>query len=157
MVKIRSKANPFIIAEIRQLTRTRDQWRKPASKKEDPLHWNGYKFFRLGVKREIPVAEKAYVRAQIVESKGHSNSTWKVTNRCLLRKDQDGSMNFEDPTGLANRLKEFLTSVGGVSARKASELASQNEFNSNFEPLPPASVSSTSCQELFKLSETTEY
>ena len=60
-------------------------------------------------------------------------------------------MDFEDPTGLANILKEFSTSVGGVSARKASE------FNSNFEPLPPASVSSTRGQELFKLSKATEY
>ena len=52
-------------------------------------------------------------------------------------------MDFEDPTGLANSIKELFTSVGSLSARKASELASQNEFNSNFEPLPPASVSST--------------
>ena len=66
-------------------------------------------------------------------------------------------MDFEYPTGLANSIKELFTSVGSLSARKASELASQNEFNSNFEPLPPAFVSSNSCQELFKLSETTEY
>ena len=75
MVKIRSKPNPFITPEIRQLMRTRDQWRKLASKTKDPLHWNGYKFFRQEVKREIRIAEKAYVRAQIVESRGHSNST----------------------------------------------------------------------------------
>ena len=66
-------------------------------------------------------------------------------------------MDFEDPTGLANSIKELFTSVGSLSARKASELASQNEFNSNFEPLPPASVSSTRSQELFKLSKATEY
>ena len=62
MVKIRSKPNPFITPEIRQLMRTRDQWRKLASKTKDPLHWNGYKFFRQEVKREIRIAEKAYVR-----------------------------------------------------------------------------------------------
>ena len=59
MVKIRSKPNPFITPEIRQLMRTRDQWRKLASKTKDPLHWNGYKFFRQEVKREIRIAEKA--------------------------------------------------------------------------------------------------
>ena len=59
-------------------------------------------------------------------------------------------MDFEDPTGLANSIKELFTSVGSLSARKASELASQNEFNSNFEPLPPASVSSTSCQQIIQ-------
>ena len=41
-VKIRSKPNPFITPEIRQLMRTRDQWCKLAGKTNDPLHWNGY-------------------------------------------------------------------------------------------------------------------
>ena len=40
-VNIRSKPNPFITPEIRQLIRTRDQWRKLAGKTNDPLHWNG--------------------------------------------------------------------------------------------------------------------
>ncbi|RMX48154.1 hypothetical protein pdam_00014707, partial [Pocillopora damicornis] len=101
MVKIRSKPNPSITPVIRQLMRTRDQWHKLASKTKDPLHWNGYKFFRQEVKREIRIAEKAYVRAQILESKGNSNSIWKIIHRCPLRKNQDGYMGFEDLTGLA--------------------------------------------------------
>ena len=44
-VKIKSKPNPLITLEIRQLMRTRDQWRKLAGKTNDPLHWNGYRFF----------------------------------------------------------------------------------------------------------------
>ena len=89
------------------------------NKGSSSLEW--IQIFRL---EGDPVAEKAYVRAQIVESRGHSNSTWKVTNRYLPRKNQDGSMDFEDPTGLANSIKELFTSVGSLSARKASELAS---------------------------------
>ena len=151
MVKIRSKPNPFITPEIHQLMRTRDQWRKLASKTKDPLHWNSYKFFRQEVKREIRIAEKAYVRAQILESKGNSNSIWKIIHRCPLRKNQDGSMGFEDLTGLAKGLNEFFTSVGSLTAIKESELTSQNEFNSNFEVLPPALVSSTTVKNYPKL------
>ena len=65
MVKIRSKPNPFITPEIRQLMRKHNQWHKLAVKTKDPLHWNGYKFCQE-VKKEIRIAEKAYVRAQIL-------------------------------------------------------------------------------------------
>lgn len=61
-VKIRSKPNPFITPEIRQLMRTRDQWCKLAKKTNNPLHWNGYRFSRQEVKREICVAKKVHVR-----------------------------------------------------------------------------------------------
>ena len=88
-VKIRSKPNPFITPEIRQLMRTRDQWRKLSGKTNDPLHWNGYRFFRQEVKREIRVAEKVQVRTQILDSNGNSNSIWKIINGCLPRKQQD--------------------------------------------------------------------
>ena len=60
-------------------------------------------------------------------------------------------MGFEDLTGLANRLNEFFTSVGSLTTIKASELTSQNEFNSNFEVLPPALVSSTAVKNYPKL------
>ena len=72
--------------------RTRDQWRKLAGKTNDPLHWNGYRFFRQEVKREIRVAEKVHVRSQILDSNGNSNSIWKIINRCLPRKQQDSFM-----------------------------------------------------------------
>ena len=153
MVKIRSKPNPFITPEISHLMRTRDQWHKLAVKTRDPLHWNGYKFFRQEVKREIRIAEKAYVRAQILDSKGNSNSIWKVINRCLPRKDSPAT--HEDPAGLANKLNEFFTSVGSASAQKASDLASHHGLNLTFEPPVPLPTS-TSSVEMFKLCEVTE-
>ena len=89
--KMRSKPNPLITPEIRQLMRTRDQWRKLAGKTNDPLHWNGYRFFRQEVKREICVAEKVHVRTQILDSKGNSTSIGKsstdvyhVNNKIVL-------------------------------------------------------------------------
>ena len=60
-------------------------------------------------------------------------------------------MGFEDLTGLAKGLNEFFTSVGSLTAIKESELTSQNEFNSNFEVLPPALVSSTTVKNYPKL------
>ena len=52
-VKIKSRPNPFVTPEIRQLIGTRDNWHKRASKTKDRLHWNTYRFFRQELKREI--------------------------------------------------------------------------------------------------------
>ena len=39
-VKIKSRPNPFITPEIRQLMRTQDNWHKRAIKTKEQLHWN---------------------------------------------------------------------------------------------------------------------
>ena len=86
-IKIKSRPNPFITREIRELMRTRDRCRhKSAIKTNDRLHWNAYRFFRQEVKREIRLAEKAHVRSEILNSNGNTNAIWKVINRCLPKK-----------------------------------------------------------------------
>ena len=35
----------------------------------DKLHWNAQKFFRQEVKREIRLAERTYLKLQIINSK----------------------------------------------------------------------------------------
>ena len=154
-VKIRSKPNPFITPEIRQLMRTRDQWRKLAGKTNDPLHWNGYRFFRQEVKREIRVAEKVHVRTQILDSNGNSNSIWKIINRCLPRK-QVSFMASEDLTGLANELNDFFTSVGRITAQKASDLSLHHGINVNLDAPTPLHTSTDVSSELFVLNQVTE-
>ena len=154
-VKIRSKPNPFITPEIRQLMRTRDQWRKLAGKTNDPLHWNGYRFFRQEVKREIRVAEKVHVRTQILDSNGNSNSIWKIINRRLPRK-QDSFMASEDLTGLANELNDYFTSVGRITAQKASDLSLQHGINVNLDAPTPLHTSTNVSSELFVLNQVTE-
>ena len=52
-IKIKSKPNPFVSHEVRQLMNTRDKWHKSALKTNDRLHWNAYKFFHQEVKREL--------------------------------------------------------------------------------------------------------
>ena len=154
-VKIRSKPNPFTTLEIRQLMRTRNQWSKLAGKTNDPLHWNGYRFFRQEVKREICVAEKVHVRTQILDSNKNSNSIWKIINRCLPRKQQDSFMASEDLTGLANKLNEFFTSVGSITAQKASDLSLHYGLNVHLDVPTPLHMSSNVSPELFVLHQVT--
>ena len=136
--------------------RTRDQWRKLAGKTNDPLHWNGYRFFRQEVKREIRLAEKVHVRTQILDSNGNSNSIWKIINRCLPRKHQDTSMASEDLTGFAYKLNDFFTSVGSTTAQKANDLALHHGLNVNLDVPTPLHMSSNVSPELFELRQVTE-
>ena len=110
-VKIKSKPNPFITPEIRQLMKTRDNWYKRARKTKDRLLWNAYKFFRQEVKLEIRLAEKVHFRSELQNSNGNSNSIWQRINRCLPKK-KTSQKSTEDPAALANKFKEFYTSVG---------------------------------------------
>ena len=73
-VKIKSRPNPFVTPEIRQLMRTRDNWHKRALKTKDRLHWNTYLFFHQEVKREIRFAEMEHARAELESSNGNVNS-----------------------------------------------------------------------------------
>ncbi|XP_022792245.1 uncharacterized protein LOC111331405 [Stylophora pistillata] len=127
-VKIKSRPNPFISPEIRQLMRTRDDWHKRAIKTKDRLHWNTYRFFRQEVKREIKFAEMERVRTQLENSNGNSNSIWKVLNRCLPRKDQPLSTT-EDQFSQANKFNKFYTSVGLSAALMAKTVAEEHNFH----------------------------
>ena len=116
-VEIKSKPNPFITPEIRQLMKTRDNWYKRARKTKDRLLWNAYKFFRQEVKREIRLAEKVHVRSELQNSNGNSNSIWKTINRCLPKK-KTPQKSTEDPATLANKFNKFYTSVGKATQIK---------------------------------------
>ena len=41
-IKIKSRPNPFITLEIKQLMKTRDSWQKKARETNDKLHWNAF-------------------------------------------------------------------------------------------------------------------
>ncbi|KAK2570084.1 hypothetical protein P5673_004829, partial [Acropora cervicornis] len=76
---------------------------------------------------------KSFVICTILDSNGNSNSIWKIINRCLPRKQQDSFMASEDLTGLANELNEFLTSVGSITAQKASDLTLRHGLHINLD------------------------
>ena len=125
-IKIKSRPNPFITREIRELMRTRDRWHKSAIKTNDPLHWNAYRLFRQEVKKEIRLAEKVHVRSEILNSNGNTNAIWKVIDRCLPKKATSRPRSTEDPAVLANKFNESFTSVGSITALKAECLAKEH-------------------------------
>lgn len=63
-IKLKSRPNPFVTSEICALMKTRDGWHRRAVKSKDNRDWNGYRFFRQEVKKELRAAEKEYVRNQ---------------------------------------------------------------------------------------------
>ena len=75
-IKIKSRPNLFITPEIKKLMKTRDSWHKKARKTNEKLHWNAFSFFRQEVKREIRIAEKEYVRSELLKCNGNTNSIW---------------------------------------------------------------------------------
>ena len=91
-IKIKSKPNPFISPEIKQLMNTRDAWHKSAIKSGDKLHWNAYRFFRQEVKREIRFAEMEHVRSELRNTNGNTNSIWKIINRVIPKKNSSSLM-----------------------------------------------------------------
>ena len=130
-VKIKSRPNPLISAEIRQLMKTRDQWYRRAIKSNDRLQWNAYRFFRQEVKRELRIAEKAYVRSQLLQNKGNTNAIWKIINNCLPKKSKSRPIIPDNPISLANRFNEYFTSVGSQAAQEAYDLACVHNFHIN--------------------------
>ena len=130
-VKIKARPNPFVTTEIRQLMKTRDQWHKSAIKSNDRLHWNAYRFFRQEVKRELRFAEKTHVRSELLKCNGNTNARWKIINNCLSRKKHPRPNVPDNQVALANKFNEYFTSVGGVTAQKASDLATEHDFDIN--------------------------
>ena len=102
------------------------------------------------------MAEKVHVITQILDSNGNSNSIWKIINRCLPRKQQDSFMASEDLTGLANELNEFFTSVGSITAQKASDLTLRHGLHINLDVPTPLHRSTNVSSELFVLHQVTE-
>ena len=84
-LKIKSRSNPLVTPEIKQLGKTRDRWHGKVIQTNDKLCWNGYRFSRQEVKRELRLAEKIHVRNEIANSRGNTNATWKILNRCMSR------------------------------------------------------------------------
>ena len=119
--------NPFVTPEILQLMKTRDNWYKSAIKTNDKQHWNSYQFFRQEVKRETRLAKRIYVRSQIINSKGNTNSMWKVINRCLPKNSPSLPQFNDSHENVANSFNKFA-SVGRFTALKANQLAKDQNW-----------------------------
>ena len=58
-LKIKSRSNPFITPEIRQLMKIRSSWQKEARETNDKLHRNAFGFFWQEVKRSSQTSNPA--------------------------------------------------------------------------------------------------
>ena len=109
--------------------KTGDPWHRRAIKSQDCLHWNAYRCFRQEVKRKLRFAENAYVRTELLNSKGKTNVIWKIINNCLPRKSQNHPFTTENPTALVNKFNAYFTYARSVTAKKACDLAIQHNFD----------------------------
>ena len=74
------------------------------------------------VKRELRLAEKIQVRKEIANSRGNTNATWKILNRCMSRGTAKRPGTLEDHETLANKFNTYFTSVGELTAYKANQI-----------------------------------
>ena len=72
------------------------------------------------MKREIRLAERTYVRSQIVNSKGNTNSIWKVINGCLPKKSPSLPQFNDGRKKIANSFNKYFASVGRLQLLKPS-------------------------------------
>ena len=73
-----------------------------------------------------------------------------------MLEQQDSFMASKDLTGLANELNEFFTSVGSITAQKASDLTLRHGLNINLDVPTPLHISTNVSSELFVLHQVTE-
>ena len=71
------------------------------------------------MKRELRLPEKIQVRKEIANSRGNTNATWKILNRCMSRGTAKRPSTLEDHETLANKFNKYFTSVGELTAYKA--------------------------------------
>ena len=80
------------------------------------------------MKHDIHLAERIYVKSHIINSKGNTNSIWKVINRCLPKKSS-GLPQFNDShENMANSFNKYFSSVGSLTALKAGQLAKDQKW-----------------------------
>jgi hypothetical protein len=111
--------------------KTRDKWHHRAVKSKDKRDWNGYRFFRQEVKKEIRVAEKEYVRNEINSNYGNSRSLWKTINDCLPRKSRLPAQH--NSSQLADNFNKYFTSLGRSTAIKVCEIAKEHNLEIIYE------------------------
>jgi len=68
--------------------KTRDDWRKEARKRNDPMAWTAYRNLRQEVKREIKIAEREFFTEQIQRNPGNTNNIWKAIRQIIPRKSK---------------------------------------------------------------------
>ena len=118
-IKLKGKPNCCVTEEIRELMKTRDEWKKTARKTNDPFAWSAFKNFRREVKRRIRFSEREYVREQIKSNRNNTNSIWKSIRT------------------VADEFNEFFASIGQNTVKKIEKMAADENYDLNENPFKP--------------------
>lgn len=86
-------------------------------------------------------------RSELLKCNGNTNAIWKIINNCLPRKKHPCPNVPDNPVALANKFNKYFTSVGCVTTQKASDLATEHNFDIN----PTTTVPTPDeCPEIFQ-------
>ena len=64
-VKLRTRPNPFVTDEIKSLMKTRDNWRKQASRTNHPDAWASFRNLKREVKQRLKKDERDYYESRV--------------------------------------------------------------------------------------------
>ena len=91
--------------------------------------------------------KKAHVRSELLKCNGNTNAIWQIIKNCLPKKKLPRPNVPDNLVALANKFNDYFTSVGCVTAQKASDLATEHNFDIN----PTTTVSTPDeCPEIFQ-------
>ena len=111
-VKLRTRPNPFVTDEIKSLMKTRDNWRKQASRTNHPDAWASFRNLKREVKQRLKKAERDYVAKQIKDNPNDSSCLWKIIRSCIPMKTTGVKPFMTEEKIVANDFNDFFCSVG---------------------------------------------
>lgn len=138
-VKLRTRPNPFVTDEIKLLMKTRDNWRRQASKTNHPDAWSSYRDLKREVKQRLRKAEKEYVAKQIKDNPNDSKCLWKIIRSCVPKKTTSAKSFTKEEKVIANDFNQFFCSVGQNTVKKIHSLAEEFNYDLNWSPFLPRS------------------
>jgi hypothetical protein len=107
------------------LMKTQDKWQKLAKQTNDPVAWSAYRNYKHEVRRELRLAQKAYVEDQIQQNPNDVNTAWKTIRLCMPKRLINTKNYSQDEKSVANEFNNFSTSIGEVTRQKVQSLANE--------------------------------
>lgn len=129
LIKIRHRPSPFVTTDIKNQMTLRDQLHRHYKQTRDAKDWRNFKDAQKSLRHTLKTAEKEHVRTEVNLHKNNPGSLWKVINNRIPSKDKGTLMYSKNPVVIANEFNQFFHSIGKTTARAATQLAIENDFN----------------------------
>ena len=130
-VKIRGRPNSFLTCEIRDLVRSRDQWKKVAQKTKDLYAWSVYKSLCREVKHEIRTAEKIFIAERVVNNENNSNCLWRAIRLCIPKKSASQTNYFKGDKIVSDEFNNLFSHVEKSTINRITKLAEDSNYTLN--------------------------